>query len=140
MIGLELVAGYLAAYAIRKARRAGKRVDAEVDYALDTALDRLHALVREKLGDDPAVRKLQLEAEDGAATQRTAQRVTLAVEDAADDDTEFAHCIHEALRELASRQGNSLAVSVVRQTATASQGSTINQAGRDNVQPPGSQR
>lgn len=134
MIGLELVAGYLVAYAIRKARRAGKRADAEVDYALDMTLDRLHALVSEKLGDDPAVRKLQYEAEAGAATQRTAQRVTLAVEDAVEGDTKFAVRLDEILQELASKEGNSPALSVVRQTAVASQGSTVNQAGRDNVQ------
>jgi hypothetical protein len=134
MIGLELVAGYLAAYAFRKARHAGKRVDIEVDYALDETLDRLHEVISEKLGDDPAVRKLRCEAEAGDATPRTAQRVTLAVEDAAEADDEFAERLRGLLRELASLEGSGPARSVVRQTATASHGSTVNQAGRDIVQ------
>jgi hypothetical protein len=71
MIGLELAAGYLAAYAIQKARGAGKRVDAEVDYVIDGTLDRLHEVVSKKLGDDPAVRKLQGEARGGGNYQPT---------------------------------------------------------------------
>jgi len=137
MIGLELVAGYLVAYVIRKTRRAGERVDAEVDYALDVTLDRLHEVISEKLGDDPAVLKLQLEAESGDVATRTAQRVTLAVEDAAEDDNDFADLLRELLRELTSQEGSGPAVSVVRQTATASRGSTVNQAGRDIVQSSG---
>ena len=137
MIGLELVAGYLAAYALRKARRTGKRVDREVDYVLDGTLDRLHEAIREKLGDDPAVQKLQREAETGEATPRTAQRVTLAVEDAAEADREFAERLRGLLRELASLEGSGPALPVVRQTATASHGSTVSQAGRDIIQSDG---
>lgn len=135
MIGLELVAGYLAAYAIQKARRAGKRVDAEVDYVIDGTLDRLHEVVSDKLGDDPAVRKLQCEVEDeGLISPRTAQRVTLAIEDAAGADDEFADRLREVLRELASRDGDRPASPVVRQVAVASHGSSVNQAGRDIIQ------
>jgi hypothetical protein len=137
MIGLEVVAGYLAAYAIQKARRAGKRVDAEVDYVIDGTLDRLHEVVSEKLIDDPAVRKLQREAEEGVViSPLTAQRVTLAIEDAAEADDEFADRLRGLLRELASRDGDRLASSVVRQTAFAGQDSTVNQAGRDIIQFP----
>jgi hypothetical protein len=131
MIGFELVAGYLAAYAIRKAQRAGKRADAEVDYALDSTLDRLHALVAKKLGDDPAIRKLQHEAEEGAPTQRTAQRVTLAVEDAVENDAEFEARIREVLSKLVSQERGGPVLPAVRQSAIAGQGSTVNQAGRD---------
>jgi len=134
MIGLELVAGYLAAYAIRKARYTGKRMDAEVDYAIDESLDRLHDVVREKLGDDPAIRKLEREAEEGAASPRTAQRVMLAIEDAAEADDEFADRLREVLGELAAHDGDRLASSVVRQTAIAGHASMVNQAGRDIVQ------
>lgn len=135
MIGLELVAGYLAAYAIKKARRAGKRVDAEVDNVIDGTIDRLHDVVSEKLGDDPAVRKLQREAEEGVViSPLTAQRVTLAIEDAAGGDDEFADRLRGLLRELASQDGDRLASSVVRQTAFAGQDSTVNQAGRDIIQ------
>lgn len=137
MIGLELVAGYLAAYAMRKARHAGERVDAEVDYVLDGTLDRLHEVVVEKLGDDPAVGKLEREAEEGVSIgRRTAQRVTLAIEDAAGEDDEFADRLRELLRELASQDGGRLASPVVRQTAVANRGSTVSQAGRDIVQFP----
>jgi hypothetical protein len=134
MTGLELIAGYLAAYAIRKARRAGKRVDAEVDYVVDRTLDRLHEVVSERLGDDPAIRKLQREAEEtGAISPRTAQRVTLAIEDATEADDEFSDRLRVVLRELASRDEDRLATSVLVQSAAAGIGSSVNQAGRDIV-------
>jgi hypothetical protein len=89
----------------------------------------------EKLGDDPAVRKLQREAEEeGVISPRTAQRVTLAIEDAAGADDEFADRLREILRELASRDGDRPTSSVVRQVAVASHGSSVNQAGRDIIQ------
>ena len=53
MVGLELVAGYLVAWAVRKARRAGQRLDEETDEIMDAGLDRLHEAITAKLGSDP---------------------------------------------------------------------------------------
>jgi hypothetical protein len=134
MIGIDLVVGYMAAYAVRKAQRAGKRMDADVDRVLDAGLERLHEVVTEKLGDDPAVQKLQHEAEAGVASSRTVQRMVLAVEDAAEADGDFADRLREALSELVARDDGGRASGVVRQIAIADRGSTINQAGRDLIQ------
>jgi hypothetical protein len=137
MIGLELVAGYLVAYATRKARRAGRRVDEEVDRVIDEGLGRLHEVVTEKLGEDPAIRQLEREADGGASSPRTAERVRLALEEAADTDGEFARDIAEALQRLTSLDSSGSLSAVVRQTAVADHGSTVNQAGRDLIQRPG---
>src|SRR5512142_974694 len=72
VVGLELVAGYLVAWVVRKARRAGQGLDAEVDHVMDAGLDRLHEVIADKLGDDPAVTKLEVEATGGAeVSERT---------------------------------------------------------------------
>ena len=65
LIGLEVLVGYLIAWGMRKARRAGTRLDADVDEVMDAGLDRLHEMIAAKLGDDPAVAKLELEAATG---------------------------------------------------------------------------
>lgn len=94
--GLELAAGWLAMYAWRKARRVAGRADAEVDRALDTGMDKLHDLVSVKLGDDPALARLTAEAEAGRELEtpeisdRTRQRVLLALEEAAETDAAFS--------------------------------------------------
>ena len=94
MTGLELVSGWLAMYAWGKVRRAAGRADAEVDKLVDHGLDRLHDLVSEKLGEDPAVERLESEAGRDTAqvelSDRTRQRVELALEDAVTDDPDFA--------------------------------------------------
>src|SRR5262249_14327332 len=81
---IELVVGYLAAWGIRKLRRATAAVDAEADRVVDAALDHLYQVVTDKLGDDPAVAKL--EAAPDQVRDRVRQRVELALADAADDD------------------------------------------------------
>jgi hypothetical protein len=88
---VELVAGYLAAWAVRKARRAAGRADAQVDRALDAGLDRLHDMVSQRLSGDAALARLETEAaERGEVGGRTRQRVALAVEEAAERDPAFA--------------------------------------------------
>jgi hypothetical protein len=140
MMGLELVAGYLAAYAAQKARRVGRRVDDEVDRAIDEGLDLLHDVVTEKLGGDPAVAQLEREAVDGITSARTAERVRLAVEEAAEADGEFAGRLEAALGRLEALDAGRVTSTVVRQVAVADRGATVNQAGRDltvRADPPG---
>lgn len=101
--GLELVVGYLIAWVVRKARRVGDRLEDETDKVLDAGLDRLHGLIAQKLGDDTALRQLEVEAEDNQEVPpRTRKRAQLALEDAADRDHEFADQLEAALRELES--------------------------------------
>ena len=80
--GVELLLGAVIGWAVRKARRVGGRVDGQVDEALDAGVDRLGELVAGKLGADPALVKLESEAAAGEVSQRTRDRVRLAVEDA----------------------------------------------------------
>jgi broad specificity phosphatase PhoE len=134
MMGLELVVGYLTAYAVRKAHRVGRRLDDEVDRAIDDGLDKLHEIVSEKLGDDPAVLQLEREAEAGVENVRSSERVRLALEEAAETDPEFSRHIEEALARLKAAGAAPLAASVVHQVAVADHGSTISQAGRDVTQ------
>jgi hypothetical protein len=106
MTGLEVAVGWLIAWAVRKAGRAGKRVDAEADRAIDLALDRLHDLISEKLGADPALEKLQLEAaETGEVGTRTQARVRLALEDAVDTDAAFGEALEKSVSALESAGG-----------------------------------
>ncbi len=131
MMGLELVVGYLTAYAVQKARRVGRRVDSEVDHVIDEGLDKLHEIVSEKLGDDPALLQLEREAEEGIENFRTAERVRLALEDAGDTDAEFTRRIEEAVAQLKAAGAEPVRVPVIQQLAIADHGSTVNQAGRD---------
>jgi hypothetical protein len=101
MIGLELVAGYLVAWAVRKARHVSGRLDGEVDAALDVGLDRLHDVVAAKLGEDTALRALEPEAAgNNVVAERTRTRVSLALEDAAEKDPGFASLLAETLDQL----------------------------------------
>lgn len=101
MVGLELVAGYLVAWGVRKLRRVGARLDEETDEVIDAGLDRLHDAVAAKLGADPALGKLEDEVSQGLEpSDRTLRRVQDAVEEAAVDDPEFGATIEALLARL----------------------------------------
>ncbi|MEU9022700.1 hypothetical protein [Actinomadura sp. NPDC048394] len=113
MTGLEIAVGYLFAWAVRKARRVAGRADQEVDRGLDAGMDRLHDLVSRKLGNDPALARLSDEAEAGRQEPRprTGQRVVLALEDAAEGDTEFADALQQVVEQLLAASNPSAGVS-----------------------------
>jgi hypothetical protein len=101
MVGLELVAGYLVAWGVRKLRRVGTRLDEESDEVIDAGLDRLHDAIAAKLGADPALGKLEDEVSQGLEpSDRTLRRVQDAVEEATEDDTEFGAVIEALLARL----------------------------------------
>ncbi|MFJ2725236.1 hypothetical protein [Streptomyces collinus] len=81
MIGIEIAAGYVFAWAVRKVRRAAPRADEEVDRAVDTAMDHFHDLVSRMLGADPALDEAVEEARGGAAelSDLTHQRLVLSL-------------------------------------------------------------
>ena len=117
MTGLELVVGYLAAWAWQKARRVAGRADAEVDQALDAGMDRLHELVVRKLAGDPALTRLETEAESDleavSVSAGARERVRLALEEAAESDTAFAALVSELaaqLREAQQRSAGAMSV------------------------------
>lgn len=112
MTGLELVAGYLAAWAVRKAARAGKRLDEEADGVIDAELDRLHDVVTEKLGLDPAIKKLEVEVSQGKQpTDRTLRRVQDATEEAAEEDLQFKALLEAVLLRLEEIRDNASSIS-----------------------------
>lgn len=125
MTGIELAVGYLAAWAWQKARRAAGEMDEVVDRTIDASVERLYDTVASKLGDDPALKKLELEAGSDLTTQsvqpRTAQRVQLAIEDAAEHDSTFESEITALLDRIAAEGG----------TRIAADGSGNTTAGRD---------
>jgi hypothetical protein len=102
--GLEVVVGFLVAWVVRKANRVGQRADEIADEALDAGLDRVHALVSAKLGTDPALERLELEAGDtGEVGTRTQARVRMALEEAVEEDATFAAELDQAVRAVPSQ-------------------------------------
>ncbi|MFJ9121904.1 hypothetical protein ACIRJO_41040 [Streptomyces sp. NPDC102394] len=104
MTGIEIAIGYLFGWAVRKAQRVAGRADGEVDRALDVGMERLHDMVSRKLGRDPALDRLAQEAASGCETpsERTRQRVLLALEEAHTTDTGFAADLDQAVAHLQS--------------------------------------
>lgn len=101
MVGLELVAGYLAAWGVRKLKRVGRGLDEETDEVIDAGLDRLHDAIAAKLGTDPALAKLEADFSQGLEpSDRTLRRVGDAVEEAAEDDPGFGAVIEALLARL----------------------------------------
>jgi len=102
VVEVELVTGYLVAWALRKARRVGAGLDRDVDGVLDVSLERLHQAVDRKLGNDPAVEKLTAEAVTAeSVSDRTRRRVSDAVAEAAEGDPAFGGTLRAVLAELA---------------------------------------
>lgn len=101
VIEAGLVAGYVAAWAVRKAKRAGAVLDAETDDVIDTLGDRLHEVVAAKLGGDPALGEMQEEVAAGLnVSDLTRQRVELALLAAAGKDTDFARQVSGLVEQL----------------------------------------
>jgi hypothetical protein len=115
--GLEVVVGYLAHWAWRRARRLAGRVEARVDEVVDAKLEQLYETVAAKLGADPALSRLDTEVsanldEQPPVSERTTQRVTLALEDATESDPAFAARLEElkaGLAGTASASGHGVA-------------------------------
>jgi hypothetical protein len=111
--GLDVVIGYLAGWVWRRARRLAGRVESRVDEAVDARLEKVYDLVAGKLGADPALGRLESEASadldsPAAVSDRTRQRVVLALEDALESDPAFANRLEELVSRLA---GSGAAVS-----------------------------
>ena len=114
MTGLELVAGYLVAWGVRKLKRAGKRLDEETDEVIDAGLDRLHDAVAAKLGTDSSLAKLEADVSQGAEpSERTLRLVQDAVDEAAEGDPDFAAVIGELVTRLQEAARNSASAAAV---------------------------
>ena len=100
-MGVEVVLGALIAWAIAKARRVGREADEIADEVIDAGAARVHDLVMAKLGADPALAKLEIEASrTEAVSERTLDRARLAIEDAIEEDHEFATELAAAVAQL----------------------------------------
>ncbi|MGW4984123.1 SAV_2336 N-terminal domain-related protein [Streptomyces mirabilis] len=101
--GAEVVVRYVFAWEVRKLRRVAGRSDSEVNHELDAAMNRLHDLVSLKLSDDPALARVQEEAEAGEElSERNRQRLAVSLEYEAEQDLVFAEALEELLTELQS--------------------------------------
>jgi hypothetical protein len=100
LTGVEIAVGYVCAYLVRKARRAGQQADAEVDRVVDAGMEHVHDLVSGALGEDRALGLAEEQAQAGEVSERTQQRLVLAVDEAAEDDTEFARALREAVEQV----------------------------------------
>lgn len=108
-MGLEFAVGVLIAWVIGKARRAGKQLDEVADQVVDAAAVRVRELLLSKLGADSAVQQLLLEGEQtGEVSDRTRQRVELALEEVTYKDTQFATELNAALTAAAERTDSKL--------------------------------
>jgi len=118
MVGAELVVGYVFAWLVGKGKRAALRADQQVDQAVDATVDlvseRLHALVAGSLSGDASLERLTQEADQGTAepSARTRTRVVLALEDAVEQDPDFAAALEDLVRRLQSVRSGDGGVSV----------------------------
>ncbi|MGW2256180.1 hypothetical protein ACWCXH_39515 [Kitasatospora sp. NPDC001660] len=103
---VEVAVGWLAAWATRKVRRVAGRADAEFDYATDTAMDHLHEVISRRLGQDRALAKVDEEVETGAEelSPGTRQWLQFTLQDAVDNDPEFAKVLREAVGRLQAEE------------------------------------
>ena len=113
MTGVEVAVGFLIAWAVKKANRVGTRADAIVDDVIDRGLDRVHDVVSNKPGEDPALAQLESEAAHTATvSQRTRTRVELALEEAAEQDPQFGQHLHVAVEHARSAGADSVITAV----------------------------
>jgi hypothetical protein len=104
--GIEVAIGVLVTWLARKAKRVVDQVNSDVDDVLDAGVAKLHELVVDKLGTDPAVVKLHTEVEEtGDASERTKDRVRLAVEQTFDDDPGFEKRFLELVSQIQPARG-----------------------------------
>lgn len=107
MVGLDIAAGYLFSWLVRKARRAAGQADKAVDQILDAELDRLHELVDRKLGMDPALERVKQEVQSGQKelSEVGQQWLTLALQARAEEDPGFGAALWQVLERLAAVSG-----------------------------------
>jgi hypothetical protein len=130
IVSLEVAIGFVIAWVVGKARRAGQHLDGLADDVVDAGAIRVRELVLTKLDGDSAVRRMEVEAaETGKVSDRTRQRLELALEEATEEDEKFAAELSEALTQAREpRKDNSVAVTGTA-TATGPGGSAVGAIG-----------
>jgi hypothetical protein len=98
MTNTEIAVGLLISRLTRPSQ--GECEDTSNSGAIEASLRLLRQLVVAKLGRDPALERLEFEANNsGEVHIRTRARLALALKDAADDDLEFARNLQSAVSE-----------------------------------------
>jgi len=105
MVGVDLLAGAVVAYLIRKARRVGGRADEHVDAVLDAGTDRICELIEGSMGDDRVLSLLDEQAQAGTETERTVRRAEDAIAEKLEADEVLQRRLEALLRELEGRPG-----------------------------------
>ena len=105
-MGMEVVVGFLIAWAAGRARRVGRRINGLTDQALDHAVDQVWLVIAAKLGADPAIQRLVTEArETGDASVEIRADAARVLQQTADGDPEFAARLRSAASAADSETG-----------------------------------
>lgn len=101
MTDIEIAVGLLVTWMTRPSRLEHAQPVANPGSTSEVALHTMHELVTAKLGGDPALERLELEASgSGEVRPRTRARLAMALEDATEDDRDFAKELAKAVSEL----------------------------------------
>jgi len=98
---IEIAVELLVVWMTHPTRPEHNYATANQDTVSDIALRTLHELVTDKLRGDPALERLELEAtSSGEVRPRTRTRLTMALEDATEDDHDFGRDLQNVLNKL----------------------------------------
>lgn len=99
MVVVEAAVGYVFVWLVRKARRVAVSLDEATDRVLDAGMEWLYSVVGDRLGADPALERARVEA-DGtpdALSDRTRRRLVDALDEAVEQDPDFAQTLAQAV-------------------------------------------
>lgn len=95
---IEIAVGLLITRITGQAQPGADRVNAYANQSFELVLSAVHELVRAKLSGDPALERMRIEISgSGEVRPRTQARLIMALEDAVEDDPEFAKNLERAV-------------------------------------------
>jgi len=95
---IEIAVGLLITRITGQTQPGADRVDAYANQTFELVLRAVHELVIAKLGGDPALERMHIEISgSGEVRPRTQARLVMALEDAVEDDPEFARNLERAV-------------------------------------------
>lgn len=101
MTGFETaVAAVAVGWLVTKFKKTVGRAADIADDSMESLLNRLHSLVLRKLGEDPALEKLESEAQSDEVSDRTSKRVELALQEAVEENPEFGDSLKDLVAQL----------------------------------------
>ncbi|MGH8881242.1 MAG: hypothetical protein ACRD0P_28500, partial [Stackebrandtia sp.] len=100
VLGVEAVCALTVTWLWKHLRGHAGRVANLADSGIDAGLARLEQLVEQRLGADTALAKLRTEAHSGTENPRTHRRLELALQDAAESDSQLVAELRNIVDEL----------------------------------------